>query len=97
MLILEIVELNIPYCAAAPNIEETKEVLALMKRLTISAEEAESTAAVSEVVAIVKKGGVAALKVSFKFAPWPLQRIHYQHFLHGTWIELCRTAFSEIL
>ncbi len=50
--------------SAVATTEETKTVLALMKRLSISAEGAERTAAVAEVVALVKKGGVAALKVS---------------------------------
>lgn len=49
---------------AAATTEEAKTVLALMKRLSISAEDAERTAAISEVVALVKKGGVGALKVS---------------------------------
>ena len=36
---------------------------ALMKRLSLSAEDKERSAAVSEIVALVKKGGVGALKV----------------------------------
>ena len=36
---------------------------ALMKRLSLSAEDKERSAAVSEIVDLVKKGGVAALKV----------------------------------
>ncbi|EIE22864.1 elongation factor EF-3 [Coccomyxa subellipsoidea C-169] len=48
--------------ASVVSTEETKTVLALMKRLSISAEDAERTAAISEVVALVKKGGVAGLK-----------------------------------
>ena len=36
---------------------------ALMKRLSLSAEDKERSAAVSEIVDLVKKGGVGALKV----------------------------------
>ena len=38
-------------------------MVALMKRLSLSAEDKERSAAVSEIVDLVKKGGVAALKV----------------------------------
>ena len=38
-------------------------MVALMKRLSLSAEDKERSAAVTEIVDLVKKGGVAALKV----------------------------------
>ena len=38
-------------------------MVALMKRLSLSAEDKERSAAVSEIVDLVKKGGVGALKV----------------------------------
>lgn len=55
---------------AVATTQETKTVLALMKRLSISAEDAERSAAVSEVVALVKEGGVAALKVNRFGTSW---------------------------
>ena len=43
--------------------EENQTVTALMKRLSLSAEDKERSAAVSGIVDLVKKGGVGALKV----------------------------------
>ena len=47
----------------AETLEENQTVTALMKRLSLSAEDKERSAAVSEIVDLVKKSGVAALKV----------------------------------
>ena len=58
-----IIEYSISVVSAVATTAETKTVLALMKRLSISAEDAERAAAVAEVVALVKEGGVSALKV----------------------------------
>ena len=56
-------QLNIPRLPAAETLEENQTVTALMKRLSLSAEDKERSAAVSEIVDLVKKGGVGALKV----------------------------------
>ena len=56
-------QLNIPCLPAAETLEENQTVTALMKRLSLSAEDKERSAAVSEIVDLVKKGGVGALKV----------------------------------
>ncbi len=50
-------------CSPAETLEENQTVTALMKRLSLSAEDKERSAAVSEIVALVKKGGVGALRV----------------------------------
>ena len=54
-------------CSPAETLEENQTVTALMKRLSLSAEDKERSAAVSEIVALVKKGGVGALKVTLCF------------------------------
>ena len=68
-------------------------MVALMKRLSLSAEDKERSAAVSEIVDLVKKGGVAALKVCPS-----LILLHHASQLLAVWermLSACLNACSE--